>query len=354
MSAPTAAVPRRAALIAAAVMAYLTVWGTTRVALECFPPLATTGLLLLGVAFLLARASDRSSRRLPVAAGALAVAGVGAELAQDGGRLHLIDAWSTSAVACVVLLLLWRRQQVSAWATMLALSVLLWAVGGWTQLEDFGVLPTALALGVVAAAGGVLGWYSEQIARSAATERDALEWRVVQDAYQLAHQHRIEQTGRLAGAMLERIVAADGRLDDLDRRECRLLHQAIRDETRGRMLLNDAVRTQVHAHRRRGATVQLLDDGPLNRLSAAALEHLQDEIAEHLRPLASDRIVIRSSADDDAARVTIVATSVDPVAAALGQDEDEVVDLYHQIVLPVAPSSLPAGERARQHAGAER
>jgi hypothetical protein len=328
-------VPRYATRIIAGVMVYVVLWGAAEVALRGFPPAGSTAFVLLGAAFLLARVRGRSRRIAAVSSGVLALSAIGAELAAEGGHLTLADSWSTVAVACIALLLLWRREDAAAWATMLGLAALLWIGGGFTQLEDTGVLPTALAIGVVAAAGRVLGWYSEQIGAYAETEREALEWRVAQDAYQLAHQQRIEQTGLLADALLQRIVLQDGRLDQDDRNECRLLHQAIRDETRGRLLLDDAVRKQVRAHRRRGAVVQLLDDGHLSGLGPAALALLHNGIAERIAPLTSDRIIIRSGTRRGTGEdvVTIVATTIDPIAAALGEDEDEQVDLWHEFDL---------------------
>lgn len=335
MSASTA-VPRYATRIIAGVMAYIVLWGAAGIALRGFPPAATAAFLLLCGALVLARTHRRRARVASASAAVLALAAVAVESAAGGGTLGTSDAWSTTAVAVIALLLLWRRQDITAWATMLGLTALLWSAGGFAQVEDAGVLPTTLAVGVVAAAGRVLAWYSNQIGQYAETERDALEWRVAQDAYQLAHQQRIEQTGLLASGMLQQILQQDGRLTQADRNECRLLHQAIRDETRGRLLLNDAVREQVRTHRRRGAVVQLLDDGHLNHLGPEDLARLQNDIARKIADLTSDRIIVRSGKQrgSETDVVTVVATTVDPVAAALGQEDDERVDLQCELAVP--------------------
>jgi hypothetical protein len=334
---PPATAPRFAGRLAAVVMLYVVAWGMVRAVTDGAHPVALSSVVLLAGGFLLARVHGRNARLrtvLAVLAAALSLIGIGGELTVHGGHLGTADVWAMAGVTCVALQLLWRGHHVVPWATMAAMSVLLWIAGGFAQIEDLGVLTTILALGVIAAAGRVLGWYSRQMQEYAGTEREALEWRVAQNAYQQAHQQRIEQTGALADAMLQRIVAADGRLDQADRDECRLLHQAIRDETRGRLLLNDAVREQVRLHRRRGAIVQLLDDGRLSALAPAALARLQDDIAEKIAPLASDRIIIRSGTQRESGEdtVTIVATSLDPVALALGADDDETVDLWHEFI----------------------
>lgn len=330
MIAPAAVTPRFAVLIAGAVMTYSVCWGFIRVVGTGFPLAALASLALLCAAFLIACGRGTSTRTRAVLAGLLALSGIGTTQLGNEGTVAAADVWLTPAVACVALLLVWRQQHLIAWATIGGQIALLWAFGGFAQLQDLGVLTTVLTLVVVGAAGRVLGWYAAQMQQYSHAERETLEWRVAQDAYQQAHQQRIEQTGRLAGSMLQQIVSEKGRLDREARAECRLLHQAIRDETRGRLLLNDAVREQVQAHRRRGATVQLLDDGELGRLETTALARVHDEIATIIAPLISDRIVVRAGIRDGIHSVTIAAVTIDPIASALGE-YDEQVDLWHAI-----------------------
>ena len=340
MRPPAAVAPRFGVRLAGGVMAYLVLWGVVRTVTAGSSPWAVTGLVLLCGAFLLARGRGSLVRVPPVLGCLVALVGVAVTFAAYGGVLTTADAWSTSCVGCVALLLLWRDRHLLAWGTMVGLSVLLWVVGGWGLLQELGVITALITLGVIAAAGRVLGWYSAQMTQYAHTEHEALEWRIAQDAYQLAHQQRIQQTGALASEMLERIVAQNGLLESAaDRLECRLLHQAIRDDTRGRLLLSDEVRAHVLAHRRRGAVVQLLDDGHLGRLDPADLARVHSELAEHIASLRSDRIVIRSKTDEDGDSVTIVATTIDPIAATLGQDDEEQLDLWHEIALRPARES---------------
>ena len=147
---------------------------------------------------------------------------------------------------------------------------------------------------------------------------------------------RLATTARLASGMLHRIAAASDGLTDEDRFECRVLEQTIRDEIRGRRLLNDAVRAQVVTHRRRGALVQVNDDGGIDDLPVELLEPMLAQIAEAITGLASDRIIIRTAPRDSDKAITVVAMSTDPVAAALGVDDDEEqVDLWLELDRPV-------------------
>jgi hypothetical protein len=135
--------------------------------------------------------------------------------------------------------------------------------------------------------------------------------------------------------MLRHIADVDGDLDEDARAECRVLEQTIRDEIRGRRLLNEALRDQVIAHRRRGAFVQVLDDGGLDDVDPALMEPILDEVAEKLAHVRSDRIIIRTAPKGSDKSVTVVAITIDETAAALGlEDEGEEVDLWLELPRP--------------------
>ncbi len=102
--------------------------------------------------------------------------------------------------------------------------------------------------------------------RFALAEREATDWQAAQEAHVYERQFRLGQTSSMALAMLRQIQRASGDLTDAQRAECLHLEGAIRDEIRGRKLLNDAVRDEVMLARRRGATVTLLDEGGIDDL----------------------------------------------------------------------------------------
>lgn len=165
-----------------------------------------------------------------------------------------------------------------------------------------------------------------------------------QDAFHVERASRLRLAGRNATPLLRRIIALDGELDEASRAECRVLEQTLRDEIRGRRLLNDAVRRVVLAHRERGAFVQVLDDGGLEHVAPSALEPLLDDLARQLAPVRSSRIVIRTGRSASGTAITVVASTPDETAVALGIDDDEHVDLWLTFPQPVAaPRALAVG-----------
>jgi hypothetical protein len=234
-------------------------------------------------------------------------------------------------------MLLWRRRAVAAWVLLAGLVLHTCSWGGFDALNGFGVVAAALLIAVMAAGGWAVARTEHHLNSFSVAERETLEWDAAQEAYQAERQVRLATTARLASDMLHRIATATEGLTDEDRFECRVLEQTIRDEIRGRKLLNDAMREQVVAHRRRGALVQVNDDGGIDDIPIQLLEPMLAQVVAAIAHLRSDRIIIRTAARDSDKAVTVVAMSADPVAAALGVDDDgeEQVDLWLELDRPV-------------------
>lgn len=245
-------------------------------------------------------------------------------------------AWYVVGVACIAVVLVWRRRATAACILVGALVLHTYVWGGLLALATFGVLGGALVIAVLVAGGWALSRTEHHLTAFSAAEREALEWQAAQDAYQAERQVRLATTFRLAAGMLERIASATDGLTPADRLECRVLEQSIRDEIRGRRLLNDDVRDQVIAHRRRGALVQVNDDGGIDDIDDDALTAMLATVVAAIADLHSDRIIIRTAPRDSDKAITVVAMSSDPLAAALGVDDgDEQVDLWLELDRPV-------------------
>ncbi|WP_375387819.1 hypothetical protein [uncultured Amnibacterium sp.] len=326
--------------IASAIAAYTAAYAVIEIAVGRAPLSDLVALVLFGIAFGLCVARTGQA---PLATTVVIVgAGIALPLLGSQGLDPVHDsyssgAWYVSGVACIVVVLLWRRRAIAAWSLLGVLLLHTYVWGGLDAVNGFGVVAAALLIAIMAAGGWAVARTEQDLRRSSAVERQALEWEAAQDAYHSERHARLAMTAALAGPMLERIAGATDGLTDADRFECRVLEQTIRDEIRGRRLLNDAVREQVIAHRRRGALVQVNDDGGIDDVDAHAMAPLLDRVAAALDGLTSDRIIIRTAPRDSAKALSVVAMSSDPVAAALGIDDadDEQVDLWLELDRPL-------------------
>ncbi|GAA4754059.1 hypothetical protein GCM10025783_28760 [Amnibacterium soli] len=339
------AVPRWfTAGIAVAIAAYTSVFAIIGIATGRSPLSSLIALGFFGLAFALCIArTGRASlpTTVVIVASGLLLPVLGSSGLDPDADSYSSGAWYVTGIACLVVVLLWRRRPVGSGILLGGLVLHTYAWGGLEALNGFGVIAATLLIAVMAA-GGFAAERTEQHLRAfSGAEREALEWQAAQDAYHAEREVRLVTTARLASGMLQRIATATDGLTDADRAECRVLEQTIRDEIRGRRLLTDDVRDQVIAHRRRGAVVQVNDDGGVDDLAPAELEPLLAQVAEALRSLRSDRIIIRTAPRDSPKALSVVAMSIDPVAAALGLDDGEdQVDLWLELDRPV-----PAGVR---------
>lgn len=178
--------------------------------------------------------------------------------------------------------------------------------------------------------------------RFALAEREATDWQAAQEAHVHERQFRLGQTSAMALGMLRTIQESGGELTDEQRQECLHLEGAIRDEIRGRKLLNDAVREEVMNARRRGATVTLLDEGGIDDLADDELERVLNRLALALHETNADKVIARTVPEGSDIAVTVVGLRNvgDGESSALGRDsdEDEEIDLWLEIPrAPVTP-----------------
>jgi hypothetical protein len=290
------------------------------------------------------------------------------------GRMRTITAWTLAAVGgviCATATIGLSPDEVDsvsiAWFTcgILAGCVMVWMAGHhlppivatgflvtaivvWGGPDD--VVRLGLAGQIVLVAAGLLMHralrrVTEATRRAAVAERETLLFQAELDAYQRERQDRLRLAGDEAAPALRRVVELRGEIDGTCRAECAVLEQTLRDEIRGRLLLNDAMRASIRTHRRRGALVQVLDDGGVDDLAPRALDALLDDVAARLGPVRSSRIVIRTGDPQSDTAVSIVASSPDEMAAALGLDADEEVELWATIPRPAAAVRPPVPAR---------
>jgi len=208
-----------------------------------------------------------------------------------------------------------------------------------------------LSLGIVGSASWVavshvlstaLAKASKDAQRFALAEREATDWQAAQEAHVYERQFRLSQTSAMALGMLREIQESHGDLTDAQRSECLHLEGAIRDEIRGRKLLNDAVRDEVMMARRRGATVTLLDEGGIDDLTDEELDRVLNRLALAIHETDADKVIARTVPEGSDVAITVVGlrTTDDGHAVALGLDslEDDEVDLWLEIPrVPATP-----------------
>jgi hypothetical protein len=253
----------------------------------------------------------------------------------DPSKSNGYGTWYVAAVGTLMVITSTRRRHSFAWVGVgfLVVQTVLWAGPG--ALGGIGVIGSVVWVAVSHVLSNGLAKATRDAQRFARAEREATDWQAAQEAHVFERQFRLDQTSMMALDMLRTIEASNGRLTEDQRQECLHLEGAIRDEIRGRKLLNDAVREQVMSARRRGATVTLLDEGGIDDLSDTDLDRVLNRLAEALASTDADKVIARTVPEGSDVAVTVVGlrTVGDDSASALGQEalEDDEVDLWLEI-----------------------
>jgi hypothetical protein len=255
---------------------------------------------------------------------------------REGGNGYA--TWYVAAVGALMTITAVRRRPGFAWAGIgfLVVQTVFWAGPG--GLAALGVIGDASWVGVAHLLTNALAKAVRDSQRFAVAERGAAEWQAAQEAHLNERQFRLGQTTVMALPMLRTIQQSGGDLTAAQRAECLHLEGAIRDEIRGRKLLNDAVREQVMLARRRGTTVNLLDEGGIDDLDERSLGVVLKRLADAIRGTTTDKLIVRTVPRSSKTAVTVVGLRMfdDGNANALGADtEDDEVDLWLEIPRPI-------------------
>ena len=285
--------------------------------------------------------------------------------AREGGLGY--STWYVAAIGTLMTITSTRRRHSYAWAGIVALVVqtVIWGggMGGVVLLLGTGAIGSVSWVAVSHILSVALLKASRDAARFAQAEREATDWQAAQEAHLYERQFRLGQTGTMAAPMLRIIESTGGELTDEQRQECLNLEGAIRDEIRGRSLLNDAMRREVMAARRRGVAVTLFDEGGLDDLDDRSRDAVLNTLADALRTTSAQRVIARTAPAESDIAVTVVGLSPVPELAGSAttersgshgyddagsgyedDEDDEEVALWLEIPrYPVdAPSSAPA------------
>lgn len=257
---------------------------------------------------------------------------------RDGGNGYA--TWHAAAVGALMTIVAVRRRPGFAWFGIgfLVVQTVIWATP--FGLVSLGVIGSASWVGVAHLLTNALAKAVRDSQRFAVAERGAAEWQAAQEAHLNERQFRLGQTTVMALPMLRTIQQSGGDLTAAQRAECLHLEGAIRDEIRGRKLLNDAVREQVMLARRRGTTVTLLDEGGIDDLDDDELDRVLGALADALRRTNADKVIARTVPEGSDVAVTVVGlrSSDDGSASLLGDSlDDDEVELWLEI--PRSPAS---------------
>lgn len=202
--------------------------------------------------------------------------------------------WYVAAMGTLLAITAVRGRATFAWIGIasMVIETLLW--GGATVLFSGGIFGAVFLVIAAHAAARALAASDQMISqfreKSLATDTAT----AAQSAARAERERRVTQT--LSGVLpqLERIVMADGDLNESERVLAVLTEAELRDQIRGRSLAHPELAEQTRLARSRGVEVQLLDDGGFENLDDEEISNLLERVATELRSVETGKVVIRS------------------------------------------------------------
>jgi general stress protein CsbA len=209
------------------------------------------------------------------------------------------STWYVMGIGTLMGVTALRKHRAIAWLGMVYLAIQVVAWGGVEAFFTSGLIGAfmlvfvahALSVGLDVVAKDIKKFNSERLASEVALASTS--------AARLERQNLVDAALRGALPQLEKIRNSAGNLSEGDASEARFLEAALRDEIRGRQLLNDSVRFEVNLARRRGVEVILLDEGGLADLEEGHLRELLSEVTKSLRAVSEGRVTVRAPRGED-------------------------------------------------------
>lgn len=260
------------------------------------------------------------------------------DLQREGGLGYA--TWYVAAIGTLMTITSTRRRHLFAWAgiALLVVHTIVW--GGFGAILGIGVVGSVVWVAISHILSRALASASRDALQFAEAEREATNWEAAQEAHLTERQLRLGTTTDRALPMLSLIAERNGALTETERAECLYLEAGIRDEIRGRSLLNDRVRWAVLDARRRGAVVTLFDEGGLDDIDEARMQPALDRLADAIAGTQARRIIARTAPADSDVAITVVGITPTGEASSseLGSDDeesdDDEVDLWLEIAKP--------------------
>lgn len=225
----------------------------------------------------------------------------------EPSQMSAYSTWYVMGISSLMTATVIRQQRAIGWAgtVILIIQVILWA--GVAEGIQTG-LPGALML--VFAGHAISVGLARAYRETMQYNKEALDIELEQTANSVASEVRRSRLEAALGGtapILKLIVAQHGKLSEHQKIEAKLLEASLRDEIRGRTLMNETIREAVRAARKRGIEVTVLDEGGLDSASDFEKVEILNEVVAAIDTVQEGKVTLRSPAGEPW-RVTLVAS----------------------------------------------
>jgi hypothetical protein len=202
---------------------------------------------------------------LIVALGAVATVAV-AQMGLHPGHSDPYSTWYVGGMSALLGVLAARGRSLFAWLAAVTVGWLIYLEGGVAGLAEVGIEGMAILIAAASATAFALKRADSEVLELQEAEMAAEEAIVRSEAAGLERRIRLQNVLERALPALSYISANSGNLTPIEQEKLLQLEASLRDDIRGKSLLNANVRKSVAAARARGVEVLILDEGGLSEV----------------------------------------------------------------------------------------
>lgn len=210
------------------------------------------------------------------------------------GHTDPYSTWYVGGMAALLGVLAARGQSPLAWLAALMVAWLVYAEGGVESLAEVGLEGIAILIAAASATAVALKRADQEIQELRLAEIASEAGIASVGAASAERRRRLNNVMERALPALSFISSKKGNITAGEQKQLRQLEASLRDDIRGRMLLNDAVRLAAHDARTRGIEVIFMDEGGLQQVTDRELQNILEKVAKAISSVKAGKIVVRS------------------------------------------------------------
>lgn len=228
-----------------------------------------------------------------VAIGALTTVIV-AHMGIHPGHTDPYSTWYVGGMSALLGVLAARGQSALAWLTAASVSWLIVLEDGLEGLGEVGIEGMAILIAAGSATAFALKRADREVVELQNAEMAAESAIIRSEAAGEERKVRLQNVLERSLNALGQISVNRGTVTKGEREALLQLEASLRDDIRGRSLLNGKVRKATSEARARGIDVLILDEGGLSGLPASQLEHILEKVAGAINSVVAGKVVVRS------------------------------------------------------------
>lgn len=261
------------------------------------------GMLALSIAIYLAAVGLavglRSGLQMGPGAGAIAATGgvatsIVANLGITEGQTGTYASWYVGGLGVLFGIVAVRGQARLSWLAALIVTFEVIQEAGFAAIGPSGLVGMVVLIAAGQATARSLARADREVQQLQEAEIQSQAAIVSAEAAGVERRERLQNVLTKALPALSYITSTKGHLTEEQKVKLLRLEAGLRDDIRGRNLINDDVRAAAHSARERGVEVLLLDEGGLDDVPPSMRKLVLDKVVAALGSVTSGKVVVRS------------------------------------------------------------